>query len=357
MESLNFLSSFSLHKERTWSGTTYSLYKALEKYYTLNDINISSPFLVQLALKLLRVHWFNSGFYQDSLSRKKCKNLQGKVFQFSEIKSNDEKTKTYIYQDLSVSYIKYMKKNLPEVFEKSGFKGIDEKILQKRLAVQNKYYSTCSAIFTMGKWLKNFLISQGIPREKIFAVGGGTNVKINLIHPQPKRQNKILFVGRDFERKGGFITYNAFKILKNKISDAELYVAGPKENPISDSVKGYHFLGDLKYDELSEFYNKCDIFCMPSYFEAYGLVFIEALIFGLPCIGRNCYEMPSFIEEGKSGYLLSQNGSVEELAEKMELALKNKEMQNFVISKRDIYIEKYSWSSVAERIKDVIDRF
>ena len=49
----------------------------------------------------------------------------------------------------------------------------------------------------------------------------------------------------------------------------------------------------------------CDVFCMPSYFEAYGLVFVEALTFGLPCIGRNCYEMPYFIEDGKTGLLLN----------------------------------------------------
>ena len=52
----------------------------------------------------------------------------------------------------------------------------------------------------------------------------------------------------------------------------------------------------------------CDVFCMPSYFEAYGLVFVEALTFGLPCIGRNCYEMPYFIEEGKTGLLRKRIG-------------------------------------------------
>ena len=38
---------------------------------------------------------------------------------------------------------------------------------------------------------------------------------------------------------------------------------------------------------------------MPSYFEAYGLVFIEALTYGLPCIGRNAFEMPNFIQDSE----------------------------------------------------------
>lgn len=169
--------------------------------------------------------------------------------------------------------------------------------------------------------------------------------------------NRILFVGRDFERKGGFLTYDAFCMLKKEMPDLELYIAGPRINPIQNPVEGYHFLGDIKYDKLSEFYNKCDIFCMPSFFEAYGLVFAEALIFGLPCIGRNCYEMPYFIQDKKNGRLLSENGGALELAQKMKDALANKEMQNYVISQRNHYIEKYSWDSVAERIKNTIDKF
>lgn len=138
--------------------------------------------------------------------------------------------------------------------------------------------------------------------------------------------------------------------------DAELYVAGPKQDPIQNPVLGYHFLGDVNYEKLADFYNLCDVFCMPSYFEAYGLVFVEALLFGLPCIGRNCYEMPYFIEEGKTGYLLSKNGTAEELVQKMEQALKNEEMKNNVLSRYEFYVNEYSWDSVAERIKNEIKK-
>lgn len=177
MEKLNFLADFGIQKERAWSGTTYSLYKALEKYFEITDVNISVLFAIKALFKILHIHWFNSSFYTDKLNRAKYKKLKGNVFQFSEIKFDDEKSKTFIYQDLTVSYIKFMKDHIPDVFRKSGYGGINEKILEKRLALQNKYYSTCSAIFTMGNWLKDFLVTQGIPAQKIFAVGGGYKCK------------------------------------------------------------------------------------------------------------------------------------------------------------------------------------
>ena len=97
----------------------------------------------------------------------------------------------------------------------------------------------------------------------------------------------------------------------------------------------------------------CDVFCMPSYFEAYGLVFVEALTFGLPCIGRNCYEMPYFINDGKTGLLL-ENDDPHELASLMQQILDNDTFSQNVVSNRPNYIQEYSWSTVAERISSII---
>ena len=137
--------------------------------------------------------------------------------------------------------------------------------------------------------------------------------------------------------------------------DAELYVAGPALDPITSPVAGYHYLGDCDHKKLAHYFNTCDIFCMPSYFEAYGLVFIEALTYGLPCIGRNCYEMPYFIEDGKTGLLIDNDNSTE-LAEKMKRLLEDETIKANVLSKREWYIENYSWDAVAKRIYEIISK-
>lgn len=166
-----------------------------------------------------------------------------------------------------------------------------------------------------------------------------------------RQGNRILFIGRDFDRKNGPLVVEAFRILRQSRPEVELFIAGPENLRLSD--EGIHLLGNLPYRELPKYLNLCDVFCMPSKFEAYGLVFPEALTFGLPCIGRDAYEMPYFIEEGETGYLLKHENA-EELADLIDKALGNKQMLANVRERRDFYLQEYSWDTVARRIHEVI---
>lgn len=113
-------------------------------------------------------------------------------------------------------------------------------------------------------------------------------------------------------------------------------------------------LGNVSYEKLADYFNLCDVFCMPSKLEAYGLVFVEALTFGLPCIGRDAYEMPFFIENERTGYLLEKE-SVEKLSKLMLDCINNQQMKKNVVSKRDFYINEYSWETVSKRIYNIIE--
>ena len=206
----------------------------------------------------------------------------------------------------------------------------------------------------MSKWLANNLVEySGLPKEKVHWVGGGINLDISKIELHKKTNNKILFVGRDFFRKGGDLVYKAFKELRKELPEAELYIAGPSKWPLDECDENVIFLGDISYDKLSEYFNKCDIFCMPSRFEAYGLVFIEALVYGLPCIGRNEFEMKEFIKEGENGFLIDVDDELI-LANKMKELLSNKEIKENVVNSREEYIKMYSWDTVADRIMKVL---
>lgn len=358
-EKLLFICEWARNRETSWSGTNYSIYKALSKYYELEDINISplkSPVefckkALQKVFKTKRDFNYANSIKHIKKFKKRYKNGVYKSFQFGECPFQ-ENMSSYVYQDLSALNVKDMYENEKEVFAVSGYQDIKENAIYKRAALQKEFYKSCKTVFTMSHWLREYLINKcGLDNKKVIFTGGGYNIDPSKIDYSQKTANKILFVGRDFKRKNGDLVVEAFKKAKAMRPDLELYIAGP--NDLNIREEGIHVLGNLSYGELVKYFNLCDVFCMPSKFEAYGLVFAEALTFGLPCIGRNAYEMPYFIEDGKTGYLL-QNENADELANLMLKAVDNDEMKQLVRSKKEEYIKEYSWDTVAERMAKVI---
>ena len=361
MDDFLFLADWGNNKQAAWSGTCWGLYTALQKHREVTDWDLTEgriPVYYHKLMRKLHLEKHDLSMTHINRQRRRLQRLLGDractVFQFSEVLPDTGWRKTFVYQDLSADYVRYMYENRPDIFPISGFGNLSGDAIKRRATFQNGYYATCSGIFTMGQWFAKDLVDRcGIPKAKVHHVGGGINLDKSLIDYSKKRGNKVLFVGRDFIRKGGPITLKAFRKLKETMPDAELYVAGPASNPLPEGMDGYHYMGECSHAKLSELFNKCDIFVMPSYFEAYGLVFIEALTYGLPCIGRNAYEMPYFIEDGKTGLLLEEDDA-EQLALMMKRLLEDDSMKANVRALKDRYMDEYSWDSVAKRILNVI---
>lgn len=352
----------------TWSGTPQGILEAL--YRTVNETNkieeISIEYsgiagirlkIAHLVQRLLSVdgcdvieRTIESGIVNKILQ----KDYDGPMLVFSELNTGKLKD-TYIYIDCSVNfayrcqcedvcYAKYVP--FPRMREKS--------LISERNDIALEFYKNCKGIFTMGEWIAQDLVQNtGIAQDKVYPVGGGCNIPIELINSNAKKGKRFLFVGKDFDRKNGELVLEAFQILnsiKQNYEPYELYIAGPEKWPSDREIpENVHFLGLKSTRELAEYYNMCDVFVMPSKFEAYGIVFAEALIYGLPCVARDAFSMREFIHEGDNGYLLKSDSS-DELALLMKKTIEDHEMCKRVIANRNVYLKQYSWDTVAKRI-------
>ena len=349
MNKLIYTIQWAKDPQKTWSGIGYNLRNALAKHFEIEDLKLQGHCFRDYFVKL-RLLKPDCGLQTVKTNRfKHSKKLDSSipVFQFDEAFLTPN---SYLFCDLCVDFLYNLKSKNPAVFNYSGFQNNPDNLLRKRAESQTNYIKNFpKRIFTLGTWLRNYLITElQIPENKVIAVGGGINIDKTKINNSQKTGNKILFIGRDFKRKGGECVVEAFKELKKIKPNVELYIAGPKKNPLDTAIDGITYLGDVNSTVLHNYFNLCDIFCMPSYFEAYGLVFIEALTFGLPCIGRDCFEMPYLIDDEKTGYLL-KNDSTEELCTLMKKALENEEMKNTVLNMRESYLKQYSWETVAQK--------
>lgn len=366
MKKINFISAWNKNRKFTWSGINYGLFMSLQKHFVVNDIDISvvnRGFYYRLKKKIKKICHLNFEDLHIEHTRLATKyvnkiNTDSNIyFQFAEVKwDNAEKNiKTYIFQDQSVDQLAYMAHHQQEMFKMCNYRNVPIRMIDKRKTIQNAYYKNCAGVFTLARWIaEDLIVRTGLPKEKVHYAGSGVNVAVEKIDYSKKEGNKICFVGRDFLRKGGFVVVDAFKELKKKMPNAELYVAGPTTNPIVDIIPGYHFLGPQNSEQLSELYNICDIFAMPSYFEAFGIVFVEALTYGLPCIGRNRQDMPSIIDHGKTGFVI-EDDNPQTLANYYYELLTDSKYSEKVRAQKDWYIKEYSWDNVADRIAEIIN--
>lgn len=172
-EQLSYLVNWGSNKETAWSGTNFSLYKELKKYYNVEDIDLNvNHWATSFMRHILRMDETSIDYYCRHLFKYKLGNTKGKVFQFSEVLDNSKNRKTYTYVDLTVSYVNYMRQFLPQTYAVSAYQNINPKIFIKREKEQNEYIRSCTALFTMGHWLKKWLINQGFSSDNIFTVGG-----------------------------------------------------------------------------------------------------------------------------------------------------------------------------------------
>lgn len=199
--------------------------------------------------------------------------------------------------------------------------------------LDNFTYSRYSKIICVSKQVEFALISW-MPSVK-----GKTNILPNAIpipkflNPCPVKTYDILFVGRLIHAKGVDILLKAIKILKNKYSrNLKIAIVGEgslKENlnnlAVEFGVNGeVEFLGVRK--DIEELMVSSKIFVLPSRWEGFGIVIIEAMSNMLPVIATNVGGIPELIENGKEGILVPPENS-KALARTINSLLENEELR------------------------------
>ena len=163
------------------------------------------------------------------------------------------------------------------------------------------------AVFTYSEFARRSVIGDyGCPPENVVAIGAGANQQLDSLENRSYGRMRALFVGYDFERKGGRDLLNAWRLVRDRVPDAELILAGPRSDPAPGFGHGVSWHGRVDRAELGRLYRSCDVFVLPSMFEPWGHVFVEAMGYGLACIGCDSCAMPELIEEGVTGRLVAR---------------------------------------------------
>jgi glycosyltransferase involved in cell wall biosynthesis len=173
----------------------------------------------------------------------------------------------------------------------------------------------------------------------------------------------ILLVGRlDAKQryKGQDVLIQALPLVKKQHPDAQLVLVGegddrsrlealagsyPAEIKESVFITGY-----ASDEELSNFYRVCYLFAMPSRAEGFGIVYLEAMRWAKPCIGSRLDGAKCVIQDGRTGLLVDDPSSSEEVAEKINCILSHpKEASRMGVAGYNLVRKLYLYRSFKKR--------
>ena len=178
-----------------------------------------------------------------------------------------------------------------------------------------------------------------------------------------KEDKVVLYVGRIEPLKGVDILLQAFSLMEN-VNETRLMIVGGNVNQVSEMARlrllstelsidhKVTFTGPVAHSELPDYYNATDVFALPSYYESFGLVALEAMACGKPVVASRVGGLKTLVKHGVSGYLIPWR-CADPFADKLDILLKNKSLNRKMGEAARSAAVNLSWSSTADSLWDL----
>lgn len=134
-------------------------------------------------------------------------------------------------------------------------------------------------------------------------------------------RKRIICVGRLQEQKGFDMLIEAFSLIANQCPDwqVDIYGSGNEKQRLENMIRQYHLVNQIHIhapiDSIYEEYQKSDFLVLSSRYEGFGLVLLEAMACGIPCIAFRCKYGPEDIVTHQGDGLLVHNGDINDMAD------------------------------------------
>ena len=245
-----------------------------------------------------------------------------------------------------------------------------------QLAREYWFYETSFPVSYLGRyfferrWLRRYVgvptvtISEstkadlaGLGFKRVFVVPVGLNFEPLSGIPEKETQPVVVFVGRLKRAKRPDHAVKAFRIVKEKIPDAELWVIGDgyfRGSLESMAGGGVRFFSGLPNVERRRLVERAWVLVNPSVREGWGLNVVEANALGTPCVAYDVAGLRDSVKNGETG-LLAESGNVKDLAEKLLAVLEDDGLKERLGKNALKYAKGFSWDKTAMEFLKVIE--
>jgi D-inositol-3-phosphate glycosyltransferase len=189
----------------------------------------------------------------------------------------------------------------------------------------------------------------------------------------PSGNCMILFVGRIEPLKGIETLLRAIALMlqTEEISECNYYLAiiggepdGNADDMNSEMTRlqklsrelGIHdtviFLGKQSQETLPYYYSAAQVVVVPSLYESFGMVALEAMACGVPVIASQVGGLPYLVQDGKTGYVIP-DGNPEILKQRLMQLIEAPALRDEMCGQAVEYARSYDWSLIVKKVADL----
>jgi len=207
-------------------------------------------------------------------------------------------------------------------------------------------------------------IPNGVDIEKF---SSGNSAEFRKKHQISKNEKILLCVSGFYSQKNQLLLVDAFEKIKQEIPDIKLVLIGVvydrqyyeeiqkkiSDKNLEDSVI---LLANIEFDDSTLFdaYSACDLFVLPSKYETFGIVILEAWSAGKPIICAKVGGLASFVEDNENGCFFDDN-SAEDLSVKIMNVIKNKELSKKLSQNAYKSVKNFSWQKITKKLIELYE--
>jgi glycogen(starch) synthase len=202
------------------------------------------------------------------------------------------------------------------------------------------------------------VIPNGIDPADLRPVDDLDTLRLKFAQPDEKL---VLLVGRLVYEKGFQLAFDALPGVIEKVSGVRFLVAGSGTHETELKAQAERlgltgrgvFLGWIGDDALHSLYRIADLTVVPSLYEPFGLVALEAMASGCPCIVADTGGLREVVPAGERVGLRFNGGDPEHLGVMIERLLVDEELRDRLVTEASEHVLSFDWSDVALRTTGV----
>ncbi|RKR81074.1 glycosyltransferase involved in cell wall biosynthesis [Mucilaginibacter gracilis] len=372
---ISYITSYDSKDVHKWSGLGYYIAKGLEaQNNNLDYISIIKPRTPIAILKKIFYKSLGKGFLFDRIPS------ESKIFA-DEAKKKIKQNTDIVFSPGSTIF-SYLETNKPKVFYTDAtfagmidfyksFTNLSRETIENGTMLEKTALNNCDLAIYSSDWAAQSAIDNyGINPQKVKVVPFGANIdsdrNLNDIKTIVSKKNyytcNLLFVGVEWERKGGPLALDVTKRLNEMGLKTTLHVVGLPKLPLKNIPPyvvnhGFVSKGNAEGKQrLDNLFTNAHFLIVPSLAEAYGLVFCEAGSFGLPAISTNVGGIPTIVKNNINGQLFDLGTPAVKYSDYIYNTLNNPQVyQELCISSFNRYEQELTWNSAGKKLTALLD--